>query len=99
MILYKIFIFYNIFIQLFIHYLGLLLSARVCGWANKKLRSISNDKNLVVGQNSAAVSTPNKNTHIVQKMALPSRARVYADVNSHKSRDYWDYESYVVDWG
>lgn len=32
-------------------------------------------------------------------MALPSRARVYADVNSHKSRDYWDYESYVVDWG
>ncbi|XP_043514009.1 casein kinase II subunit alpha isoform X1 [Frieseomelitta varia] len=32
-------------------------------------------------------------------MALPSRARVYTDVNSHKSRDYWDYESYVVDWG
>lgn len=54
---------------------------------------------MVVGQDSAAVSTPNKNTHIVEKMALPSRARVYADVNSHKSRDYWDYESYVVDWG
>ncbi|KAG7198774.1 hypothetical protein KM043_001758 [Ampulex compressa] len=33
------------------------------------------------------------------RMALPSRARVYADVNSHKSREYWDYESYVVDWG
>ncbi|KAI5709873.1 hypothetical protein M8J76_012868 [Diaphorina citri] len=32
-------------------------------------------------------------------MALPSRARVYADVNSHKPREYWDYESYVVDWG
>lgn len=32
------------------------------------------------------------------KMALPSRARVYAEVNSHKPRDYWDYESYVVDW-
>jgi len=32
-------------------------------------------------------------------MALPSRARVYSDVNSHKSRDYWDYESYLVDWG
>nr|CAD7405528.1 unnamed protein product [Timema cristinae] len=32
-------------------------------------------------------------------MALPSRARVYADINSHKPREYWDYESYVVDWG
>lgn len=36
---------------------------------------------------------------IYKKMALPSRARVYADVNSHKPREYWDYESYVVDWG
>lgn len=34
-----------------------------------------------------------------RKMAVPSRARVYADVNSHKPREYWDYESYVVDWG
>lgn len=32
-------------------------------------------------------------------MALPSRARVYADVNALKSRDYWDYESYTVNWG
>lgn len=32
-------------------------------------------------------------------MAVPSRARVYADVNSHKPREYWDYESYVIDWG
>lgn len=32
-------------------------------------------------------------------MALPSRARVYADVNSQKPREYWDYDSYVVDWG
>lgn len=32
-------------------------------------------------------------------MALASRARVYADVNSRKLREYWDYESYVVDWG
>ncbi|XP_045467256.1 casein kinase II subunit alpha-like [Harmonia axyridis] len=27
-----------------------------------------------------------------------SRARVYADVNSQKPREYWDYESYVVHW-
>lgn len=32
-------------------------------------------------------------------MATPSRARVYADVNTHRPRDYWDYESHVVDWG
>lgn len=32
-------------------------------------------------------------------MALHSRSRVYADVNSHNPREYWDYESYVVDWG
>lgn len=31
-------------------------------------------------------------------MAVPSRARIYADVNSMKPREYWDYESYVVDW-
>lgn len=33
------------------------------------------------------------------EMAVPSRARVYADVNTHKPREYWEYESYVVDWG
>lgn len=38
-----------------------------------------------------------KNSH--QKMAVVSRARIYTDVNSHKPREYWDYESYVVDWG
>ncbi|GIX90054.1 casein kinase II subunit alpha [Caerostris extrusa] len=32
-------------------------------------------------------------------MPLPSRARVYADVNSHRPREYWDYESHVVEWG
>lgn len=33
------------------------------------------------------------------KMASMSRARVYADVNSHRPREYWDYESHVVEWG
>ena len=28
----------------------------------------------------------------------PSTARVYADVNMHRPREYWDYESYVVEW-
>ncbi len=26
-------------------------------------------------------------------------SRVYADVNAHKSREYWDYESHPIDWG
>ena len=29
----------------------------------------------------------------------PSRAKVYADVNPGKPREYWDYESHVIDWG
>lgn len=39
------------------------------------------------------------NKVLYKTMAVPSRARVYSDVNSHKPREYWDYESYVVDWG
>ena len=31
-------------------------------------------------------------------MPLASRARVYADVNSHRPREYWDYEAHVVEW-
>ena len=33
------------------------------------------------------------------RMATPSRARVYADVNTLRPREYWDYESHVVEWG
>ena len=29
----------------------------------------------------------------------PSKARVYADVNNHKEKEYWDYETHVVEWG
>jgi len=28
-----------------------------------------------------------------------SRARVYADVNTHRPRESWDYESHVIEWG
>ncbi|KAF3446568.1 hypothetical protein FNV43_RR11748 [Rhamnella rubrinervis] len=28
-----------------------------------------------------------------------SRARVYADINVHRPREYWDYESLAVQWG
>ena len=26
-------------------------------------------------------------------------SRVYADINSHKPREYWDYESHPIEWG
>lgn len=32
-------------------------------------------------------------------MPLASQARVYADVNLHRAREYWDYESHVIEWG
>ena len=32
-------------------------------------------------------------------MATQSQSRVYADVNAHKPREYWDYESLMVEWG
>ena len=32
-------------------------------------------------------------------MPAPSRSRVYADVNTHRPREYWDYEQHQVEWG
>lgn len=31
-------------------------------------------------------------------MPLPCKARVYADVNTNRPREYWDYEQHVFDW-
>jgi len=31
-------------------------------------------------------------------MPLPSKARIYADVNSSRPREYWDYEAHVIEW-
>ena len=31
--------------------------------------------------------------------AMMSKARVYADVNVHNSKDYWDYETLSIQWG
>ncbi len=32
-------------------------------------------------------------------MQTQSRARIYADVNFNKPREYWDYENYTINWG
>ena len=36
---------------------------------------------------------------LFQMAGAGSYARVYMDVNTHKPRDYWDYESHPIDWG
>ncbi|KAG5401355.1 hypothetical protein IGI04_015962 [Brassica rapa subsp. trilocularis] len=35
----------------------------------------------------------------IRRAGAPSKARVYADVNVIKPKDYWDYESLAVQWG
>ncbi|KAG6536770.1 hypothetical protein ZIOFF_001839 [Zingiber officinale] len=35
----------------------------------------------------------------LRRPGAPSLARVYADVNVHRPKDYWDYESLIVQWG
>ena len=32
-------------------------------------------------------------------MQVQSKARIYADVNLNKPREYWDYENYTINWG
>ncbi|KMZ74496.1 Casein kinase II subunit alpha, chloroplastic [Zostera marina] len=35
----------------------------------------------------------------VRRPGAPSKAKVYADVNSERDKEYWDYESFVLHWG
>ncbi|TGZ64489.1 hypothetical protein CRM22_006335 [Opisthorchis felineus] len=35
----------------------------------------------------------------IEGMPLSSKARVYADVNLNRPREYWDYETYDIKWG
>ncbi|KAL7071898.1 hypothetical protein ACQ4LE_008491 [Meloidogyne hapla] len=32
-------------------------------------------------------------------MPVPSRSRVYTDININKPREYWDYECHQIEWG
>jgi len=70
-------------------------------WWRQRWKSCSNDDiHGQRGKKRTTTTTTSPSPVVVSlRMPLPSRARVYADVNSHKPRDYWDYESYVVDWG
>jgi len=79
--------------------LGLLLSSHVRSWVSGRDKIINSYKSGTNNQDSASINKTLNDNNTFERMALPSRARVYADVNSHKAREYWDYESYVVDWG
>jgi casein kinase II subunit alpha len=34
----------------------------------------------------------------LRDMPLPSKSRIYCDVNTLRPREYWDYESHVIEW-
>lgn len=79
--------------------LGLLLFSHVRCWVSGRDKVINSYKFTTDSGDSISFVKTLIDNNISERMALPSRARVYADVNSHKPREYWDYESYVVDWG
>lgn len=77
--------------------LGLLSFSLVRNFVSREDKVVNSNKFGIDNRNSLLINKIHIDTFKI--MALPSRARVYADVNSHKPREYWDYESYVVDWG
>lgn len=78
---------------------GVLFSSRIRNWVSGGDKVTSSYNFLIDNGENLAIYKTHSNSDISERMALPSRARVYTDVNSHKSREYWDYESYVVEWG
>lgn len=78
---------------------GLLLFSHTRSWIKQGVKVASSCKFGADSRDSILINKTFVNNSTSESMALPSRARVYADVNSHKPREYWDYESYVVDWG
>ena len=38
-------------------------------------------------------------TYVSPYLLLTAHSRVYADVNVHRPREYWDYEALTVNWG
>jgi len=83
---------------LFLHFSAWCLARAGCkSVTDAGVRSVQ--RHLHASQTTSSGLAVREPTYSRPAMALPSRARVYADVNNHKPREYWDYESYVVDWG
>lgn len=51
------------------------------------------------GHSSSSDPQPVPLSEYLEYFDTMSRARVYADVNVKRPREYWDYESLVVNWG
>jgi hypothetical protein len=51
------------------------------------------------GQSAKRPADPSENPHYYVWSDRMSRARVYADVNTKRPREYWDYESLSINWG
>jgi hypothetical protein len=51
------------------------------------------------GQPAKRPADPSENPHYYVWSDRMSRARVYADVNTKRPREYWDYESLSINWG
>lgn len=50
----------------------------------------------------AAYQNPNNNQALARRnknRTVKNRARVYADVNQHRPREYWNYEAVPIQWG
>ena len=41
----------------------------------------------------------NKNSNNIKNRRVKSISRVYADVNQHRPKEYWDYDSLSITWG
>eukprot|EP01095_Lingulamoeba_sp_RSL-Kostka_P004435 TRINITY_DN1565_c0_g1_i1.p1 TRINITY_DN1565_c0_g1~~TRINITY_DN1565_c0_g1_i1.p1 ORF type:complete len:420 (-),score=100.34 TRINITY_DN1565_c0_g1_i1:1088-2347(-) len=54
-------------------------------------------------QEKSVTDIKNKETVIMRQRnrhrPIRSRAKVYADVNQHRPKEYWNYDSLVVNWG
>ncbi|XP_038970377.1 casein kinase II subunit alpha-like isoform X2 [Phoenix dactylifera] len=59
---------------------------------------LDNDRNVLPGR---LITNASGNLGILEVSAAApmSKARVYADVNVHRPKEYWDYESLTVQWG
>jgi hypothetical protein len=53
----------------------------------------------IIDTSGARPQDPSEAPHYYVWSSTMSRARVYADVNVRRPREYWDYESLVVNWG
>jgi len=53
----------------------------------------------VAAVTAAQLAAAEQQRRRARKMVTPSSARIYADVNSHRPREYWEYEEFTITWG